>query len=266
MSAQTFLLGERKCVVSQALFMNESEFFGRTMRVNLTKSVMGFKEGSSRPVWSDDDWLKRFSGKTLEENKEEEGSEPPKAEAQEGERTAKKARSNPQVYMDIKIGNKPAGRIQILLRSDVVSMTTVEQAPVEAVAEQAEEGSCLEFCTLGTISTRVQFPGVPLTSFRCHTCHLVPDLPLYGLLTISLCGVSFTFHHTRLLSMANSGPNTNGSQFFLTCDKTDWLDGKHVVFGEVTEGLDVLRQIEAQGSKDGKPKEKVIISGCGEYV
>uniref|UniRef100_A0A8C3VID0 Peptidylprolyl isomerase E n=1 Tax=Catagonus wagneri TaxID=51154 RepID=A0A8C3VID0_9CETA len=62
--------------------MNESELFGRTIRVNLAKP-MRIKEGSSRPVWSDDDWLKKFSGKTLEENKEEEGSEPPKVETQE---------------------------------------------------------------------------------------------------------------------------------------------------------------------------------------
>ncbi|KAM5270856.1 peptidyl-prolyl cis-trans isomerase E-like [Hipposideros larvatus] len=74
-------------------------------------------------IWSDDDWLKTFSGKTLEENEEKEGSESSEAETQEGEPTAKKARSNPQVYMDIKIGNKPAGRIQMLLRSDVVPMT-----------------------------------------------------------------------------------------------------------------------------------------------
>ncbi|KAJ7304447.1 hypothetical protein JRQ81_012008 [Phrynocephalus forsythii] len=102
--------------------MNESELFGRTIRVNLAKP-MRIKEGSSRPVWSDDDWLKKFSGKTLEENVEEEGAEPARSETQEGEPPAKKSRVNPQVYMDIKIGNKPAGRLNILLRSDIVPMT-----------------------------------------------------------------------------------------------------------------------------------------------
>ncbi|NXF11774.1 PPIE isomerase, partial [Smithornis capensis] len=106
--------------------MNESELFGRTIRVNLAKP-MRIKEGSSRPVWSDDEWLKKFSGKTLEENKEEGATEAPKSEAQEDEPPAKKSRVNPQVYMEIKIGNKPAGRLRILLRSDVVPMTAGEE-------------------------------------------------------------------------------------------------------------------------------------------
>lgn len=66
------------------------------------------------------------------------------------------------------------------------------------------------------------------------------------------------------LSMANSGKNTNGSQFFLCTTKTDWLDGKHVVFGEVIQGLDVVRKMEAAGSDTGVPKKLTRIKNCGQ--
>jgi len=77
---------------------------------------------------------------------------------------------------------------------------------------------------------------------------------------------NFTLKHTGpgVLSMANSGPGTNGSQFFLCTAKTAWLDGKHVVFGKVVKGMSVVRDIEAVGSQGGETSQKVTVTDCGE--
>ena len=77
---------------------------------------------------------------------------------------------------------------------------------------------------------------------------------------------NFNIRHNKrgLLSMANAGPNTNGSQFFITFGPTDWLDGAHVVFGEIIKDSGVLKELEAAATRSGTTKSKFIIDECGE--
>merc|ERR1712003_559166 len=79
---------------------------------------------------------------------------------------------------------------------------------------------------------------------------------------------NFTLKRTGpgILSMANAGPNTNGSQFFLCTVKTAWLYGKHCVFGSVVEGMDIVKKIEAVGSQSGKTSKPVVIADCGQLA
>ncbi|KAH0669561.1 hypothetical protein KY285_023723 [Solanum tuberosum] len=68
----------------------------------------------------------------------------------------------------------------------------------------------------------------------------------------------------EILSMANAGPRTNGSQFFICTTKTEWLDGKHAVFGQVVEGLDVIKKAEAVGSSSGRCSKPMVVADCGQ--
>ena len=168
-----------------------------------------------------------------------------------------------KVYFDIEIDGEKTGRIVFGLFGDTVPKTVKN------------------FSTLTDGSAGVGNAGKPL-HFKSSKFHrIIPGFMAQGgdftrgngtggesIYGDKFADENFTLHHSKgyLLSMANAGPNTNGSQFFITFKETPWLNGRHTVFGEVLEGKDVVDAMEKVGSGSGKVTKEVVIADSGKLA
>ena len=165
-----------------------------------------------------------------------------------------------RVFFDISIGGTPSGRIVFELAS---------QTPNTAE----------NFRALCTGEKGMGRSGKPLSYRGCKFHRIIPQFMCQGgdftrgdgtggesIYGEKFRDENFTLRHTEpyLLSMANAGPHTNGSQFFITTVPCPWLDGKHVVFGKTISGQDVIRAMEGQGSSQGRTRSEVVITNCGQ--
>ncbi|MFY9344284.1 MAG: peptidylprolyl isomerase [Planctomycetota bacterium] len=170
---------------------------------------------------------------------------------------------NPRVYFDITIGDKAAGRITFELFADVVPKTAESfRALCTGEKGMGKQGKALHYkgCRFHRIIQQFMCQGGDFTRGNG-----TGGESIYG---EKFADENFTHKHTTpgLLSMANAGPGTNGSQFFITTVETPWLDGKHVVFGKVVDGIKVVQAMEAVGSRSGSTSKDVVISDCGQLA
>jgi len=157
------------------------------------------------------------------------------------------------VFFDISIGGSPAGRIVFKLYDNDVPKTARNFRELAT----GQNGYGYKGSAFHRVIPQFMLQGGDFTRGDGRGGYSI-----YG---DKFNDEAFTHKHDKpgLLSMANSGKHTNGSQFFVTTIPTPWLDGKHVVFGEVVEGIEVVNKVESYGTPSGQTKAKIAIENSG---
>ncbi|KAJ2319840.1 hypothetical protein IWW52_001732 [Coemansia sp. RSA 2704] len=217
--------------------MNDGELFGRTITVRHARPGNNPMTAGSSVMFNRESWI--------------EANLP----AGNPTTTATTA-NNSRVFLELAFDGQPHGRIEIELRNDVVPHTA-ENFRALCTGEKG-------FGYKGSTAHRV-IPGFMMQAGDFTNGNGTGGKSIYG---SKFDDENFTLKHDTpgVLSMANSGPNSNGSQFFITFEKTPWLDGKHVVFGKVVSGMDILRMVETLGNPDEplSPQKAITICDSGE--